>query len=92
MCSTDTHAKTDVCVIDQTSVICLVVQEDKQYLKGKDSEPQLIAEAIAAFLQSSIIRSRTPHCEYCSYSWHYNSWHCTNVDVMTTLVDAVKIG
>jgi hypothetical protein len=50
MCSSDTHAKTDVCVTDRTSGILLLVQEDKRYMEeSKDAEPQLIAEAIAAF-------------------------------------------
>ncbi|KAF8478111.1 hypothetical protein DFH94DRAFT_653290 [Russula ochroleuca] len=49
MCSADTYAKTDVCVIDRISGILLLVQEDKRHLEGKDPEPQLIAEAIAAF-------------------------------------------
>ncbi|KIL60759.1 hypothetical protein M378DRAFT_187705 [Amanita muscaria Koide BX008] len=40
MCSADTHAKTDVCVIDRTSNILLLESHP---------EPQLIAEAIAAF-------------------------------------------
>ncbi|KIL62419.1 hypothetical protein M378DRAFT_165789 [Amanita muscaria Koide BX008] len=50
ICSANTCAKTDVCVISRTSRFpLLLVQEDKQSLEGKDPEPQLIAMAIAAF-------------------------------------------
>jgi hypothetical protein len=48
MCSTNTHAKADVCIIDmplETSPIRLLVQVDKR----KNPEPQLIAGAIASF-------------------------------------------
>jgi len=43
------HAKTDVCVMDRRSGIILLVQEDKRLLGGGDPEPQLFAEAVAAF-------------------------------------------
>jgi len=48
-CGSDMHAKTDVCVMDRRSGIILLVQEDKRYLEGGDPEPQLLAEAVAAF-------------------------------------------
>ncbi|PFH50005.1 hypothetical protein AMATHDRAFT_75875 [Amanita thiersii Skay4041] len=43
------HVKTDVCIVDSNDDILLLIQEDKQYMEPKDSVPQLIAEAIAAF-------------------------------------------
>ena len=50
MCSDYTDTKTDVCVVDRASrKFLLLLQEDKRHLEGKDPEPQLIAEAIAAF-------------------------------------------
>ena len=51
MCSADTHAKADMCIMDRTSGILFLLQEDAQFLdiKGKDPEPQLIAGAIATF-------------------------------------------
>jgi hypothetical protein len=49
ICGGQTHAKTDVCVVDRNLGILLLVQEDKRHLEGVDPEPQLIAEAIAAF-------------------------------------------
>src|ERR1700733_13313243 len=48
-CGSEMHAKTDVCVMDRRSGIILLVQEDKRYLEGGDSEPQLFAQAVAAF-------------------------------------------
>lgn len=57
ICGTDLHAKTDVCVMDRNLGILLLVQEDKRHLESKDPEPQLIAEAIAAF-QSNNSRLR----------------------------------
>jgi hypothetical protein len=49
ICGGQTHAKSDVCVVDRNHRILLLVQEDKRHLGGGDPEPQLIAEAIAAF-------------------------------------------
>lgn len=49
ICGHDSHAKTDVCVMDQTQGILLLVQEDKRHLERADPEAQLVAEAIAAF-------------------------------------------
>ncbi|KAF8556496.1 hypothetical protein OG21DRAFT_615014 [Imleria badia] len=49
MCWGQTHANTDVCVVDRNLGILLLVQEDKRHLEEADPEPQLIAEAIAAF-------------------------------------------
>lgn len=49
ICGTDSYAKTDVCIMDRKLRILLLVQEDKRHMEPKDPEPQLIAEAIAAF-------------------------------------------
>ncbi|KAI9439134.1 hypothetical protein H4582DRAFT_1947116 [Lactarius indigo] len=46
ICGGYTNTKTDVCVVNQNTDILLVVQEAKNSL---DPEPQLIAQAIAAF-------------------------------------------
>lgn len=54
MCGGNTHAKTDVCVVDRNLGILLLVQEDKRHLEEVDPEPQLIAEAIAAFQHNNI--------------------------------------
>jgi hypothetical protein len=49
MCGEQVYAKTDVCVLDADSKILLLVQEDKAHINPADPEPQLVAEAIAAF-------------------------------------------
>jgi hypothetical protein len=50
ICGTDLHATTDVCVIDRNlRILLLLLQEDKRHMDSKNPEPQLIAEAIAAF-------------------------------------------
>jgi hypothetical protein len=49
ICGTDSHAKTSVCVIDRNFGNLLLVQENKRHMESKNSEPQLIAAAIAAF-------------------------------------------
>ncbi|TBU56677.1 hypothetical protein BD310DRAFT_794174, partial [Dichomitus squalens] len=48
VCGEQMRAQTDVCIMDDLDIL-LVVQEDKRHLGGSDQEPQLIAEAIAAF-------------------------------------------
>jgi hypothetical protein len=48
VCGGQTHAQTDVSLVDRNKGILLVMQEDKSHLEGMDPEPQLIAEAIAA--------------------------------------------
>jgi hypothetical protein len=42
-------AQTDVCLLDRRSTILLVLQEDKTVFNPSDPEPQVIAEAIAAY-------------------------------------------
>ena len=57
VCGQERHAKTDVCIMDASDIL-LLVQEDKRHLDGSDPEPQLIAEAIAAFYHNNNIRTR----------------------------------
>jgi len=97
MCLTNTHAKTDVCVIDPTSGILLLVQEDKQYLGKKDPEPQLIAEAIAAFQSQNCRLSaaglptvNTAVIPGITMVGTAPTFY--KVDLTTTLVDAVELG
>jgi hypothetical protein len=42
-------AQTDIAVLHTTSMVLLLIQEDKTRINRDDPEPQLIAEAIAAF-------------------------------------------
>ncbi|KAJ7784170.1 hypothetical protein B0H16DRAFT_1257318, partial [Mycena metata] len=48
-------AQTDVCILDSTNIL-LLVQVDKQLKNGHDPEPQVIAEAIAAFQCNNFTR------------------------------------
>ncbi|KAK2464807.1 hypothetical protein APHAL10511_003225 [Amanita phalloides] len=57
VCGEQRHAKTDVCIMDGSDIL-LLVQEDKRHLDGSDPEPQLIAEAIAAFYNNNNTRVR----------------------------------
>jgi hypothetical protein len=58
ICGENRHAKTDVCIIDQNEIL-LLVQEDKRHMYNADPEPQLIAEAIAAFAVNNQTRQQT---------------------------------
>ena len=58
ICGETRHAKTDVCLIDDNEIL-LLVQEDKRHMEGSDPEPQLIAEAIAAFSANNRTRQQT---------------------------------
>jgi hypothetical protein len=49
ICGQQVFAKTDICIMDVDSEIILLVQEDKSHISLMDPEPQLVAEAIAAF-------------------------------------------
>jgi hypothetical protein len=50
ICSANTLTHTDICLVEYpTQRNVLLFQEDKRHLEGNDPEPQLIAEAIAAF-------------------------------------------
>ncbi|ORX50920.1 hypothetical protein DM01DRAFT_1337522 [Hesseltinella vesiculosa] len=57
MCGTSTTAETDVCVQNNDNIL-LLVQEDKAYRNSNDPEPQLVAEAIAAFQHNNRTRQR----------------------------------
>jgi len=61
ICGENRNAITDVCVIDvgQNEEILLLVQEDKRHMDNSDPEPQLIAEAIAAFAANNQTRQQT---------------------------------
>ncbi|KAG1876418.1 hypothetical protein DFJ58DRAFT_865341 [Suillus subalutaceus] len=59
VCSEDRHAETDVCIIDENGILLLVMQEDKCHIDSSyDPEPQLIAEAIAAFAANNQTRQQ----------------------------------
>ncbi|KAN0080323.1 hypothetical protein V8E55_009889 [Tylopilus felleus] len=58
ICGENSHAKVDVCIIDQNE-ISLLVQEDKRHMDNSDPEPQLIAQAIAAFAANNQTRQQT---------------------------------
>jgi len=51
-------AQTDLCLIQGSSTILLVIQEDKSIFSHKDPEAQVIAEAIAAFQYNNLNRDR----------------------------------
>ena len=51
-------AQTDVCLADGDSLILLVLQEDKSNFNDSDPEPQVIAEAIAAYQNNNDRRIR----------------------------------
>ncbi|KAG2042597.1 hypothetical protein BDR03DRAFT_943763 [Suillus americanus] len=60
VCAEDRHAKMDVCIIDETGILLLVMQEDKCHMDSSyDPEPQFIAEAIAAFAANNQTRQQT---------------------------------
>ena len=56
MCGEFVHAKTDVCIMDVSSEILLLVQEDKTHMNPSDPEAQLMAEAIGAFQENNAKR------------------------------------
>lgn len=55
ICGETRSAQADVCLLNDRCII-LLVQEDKRYLSDAPPEPQLIAEAVAAFQQNNAIR------------------------------------
>src|ERR1700744_2511801 len=65
VCGEARHARADVCIVDHSSNILLLAQEDKQHglPDGTDPEPQLIAEAIAAFYNINKTRIETPRMD-----------------------------
>src|ERR1700722_2969849 len=56
-------AQTDVCLVQGTSTILPVVQEDKITTNQRDPEAQVIAEAIAAFQHNNRDRERLGETE-----------------------------
>jgi len=51
-------AQTDVCLLDRRSTILLILQEDKTIFNPSDPEPQVVAEAIAAYQYNNQKRQR----------------------------------
>lgn len=60
ICGSSCSAQTDVCVLDSNDIL-LLVQEDKRLDNNADPEPQVIAEAIAAFQRNNFTRERELH-------------------------------
>jgi hypothetical protein len=56
-------ALTDVCLLQGSYTILLVVQEDKTTVSARDPEPQVIAEAIATFQCNNRSRTRLGELE-----------------------------
>ena len=52
-------AQTGVCIYDENDYLFLI-QEDKRLENTEDPEPQLIAEAIAAYQRNNFVRDRVP--------------------------------
>jgi len=57
ICGENSLAQTDVCIMDDDEIL-LLLQEDKKLTSMKDPEPQIIAEAIAAFALNNRKRER----------------------------------
>ena len=55
ICGVPSLAQTDICVMDDHEVL-LLVQEDKRVFSLKDPEPQVVAEAIAAYTLNNNVR------------------------------------
>jgi hypothetical protein len=96
MCSTNTYASADVCILDmpmQTSGIRLLVQGDKR----KIPEPQLIAGAIATFQSNNRGLSGTglPTLDTAvipGITMVGSTPTFYKVDLATTVVDAIELG
>jgi hypothetical protein len=56
ICGEIVSAKTDICIMDTSSEILLLVQEDKSHNNPSGPEAQLIAKAIAAFQENNAKR------------------------------------
>jgi hypothetical protein len=56
-------AQTDMCLVQGSSTILLVVQEDKSTISLRDPEPQVIAGAIATFQSNNRIRTQLGESE-----------------------------
>lgn len=55
ICGVSSLAQTNICVMDDDEIL-LLLQEDNRLLSLKDPEPQVIAEAIAAFAVNNKVR------------------------------------
>ena len=49
ICGDELSAQTDVCLLTQYQMALLILQEDKMVLNSSQPEPQVIAQAIAAY-------------------------------------------
>ncbi|TFY61093.1 hypothetical protein EVJ58_g4715, partial [Rhodofomes roseus] len=58
ICGHKRHATADVCIVDDANIIRFLVQEDKRHADHPDSEPQLIAAAVATFSNNNHARIR----------------------------------
>lgn len=56
-CGQSRNATSDVCIMNMSEIL-MVFQEDKRHMDDGDSDPQLIAEAIAAFQFNNYKRTR----------------------------------
>jgi len=56
ICGDTRTAQTDVCIMRRRGGFLLLMQEDKRLISIRDPEPQVIAEAIAAFQENNKIR------------------------------------
>jgi hypothetical protein len=56
MCGEIVFAKTDICIMDVSSEILLLVQEDMTQINPSDPKDRLIAEAISAFQENNAKR------------------------------------
>ena len=54
----DKNAQTDVCLVDGRTMILLILQEDKTVFSSSNPEPQVVAEAIAAYQYNNDKRER----------------------------------
>lgn len=60
ICGSNCNAQTDVCICDEHDIL-LLVQENKRLNNDIDPEPQLIAEAIAAYQRNNRTWQRDLH-------------------------------
>jgi hypothetical protein len=65
ICGGNSVAQTDVCIMDDNEIL-LLLQEDKRLTSMKDPEPQVIAEAIAAFALNNRKRERDLNLPLCN--------------------------
>jgi len=97
ICGTWSHAKTDVCLMDDSEII-LLVQEDKRHLERGDPRPQLIAEAIAATQTNNTIRETVLNLaplEYKLMAGITMTGTCPTffkIPVTSELMEAVRLG